>query len=102
MHHSRSWHRWRVRSRARLVARYIGKYIPATDVTVQNCRAGSVTAANYVWGVAKPETTPCPHNNLFEPAVGQKRYSLILSPLISSLENDILMFARADALQVHV
>ena len=38
---------------ARLLARYMGKYIPGNpDLLVQNMPgAGSVTAANYVWGV---------------------------------------------------
>src|SRR3990172_2082163 len=53
---------------ARLLARYMGKYIPGNpDLLVQNMPgAGSVTAANYVWGVAKPDglTLLAPHNNV--------------------------------------
>src|SRR3990167_7709420 len=42
---------------ARLVARHLGKHIPGTpDVIVQNMPgAGSAIAANYVYGVAKPD-----------------------------------------------
>jgi tripartite-type tricarboxylate transporter receptor subunit TctC len=54
---------------ARLIARHIGKYIPGNpDMVVQNMPgAGSVTAANYVWGVAKPDglTLLAPHNNFY-------------------------------------
>jgi hypothetical protein len=51
-----------------MVARHIGKY------TGQPGRSGSeyagrkpVTAANYVWGVAKPDglTILAPHNNVY-------------------------------------
>lgn len=42
---------------ARLVARHLGKHIPGNpDIIVQNMPgAGSVIAANYVYGVAKPD-----------------------------------------------
>ena len=42
---------------ARLIARYVGKHIPGNpEIIVQNMpRAGSVVAANYVYGVAKPD-----------------------------------------------
>ena len=42
---------------ARLVARYLGKYIPGNpEIIVQNMAgAGSVVATNYVYGVAKPD-----------------------------------------------
>ena len=42
---------------ARLVARHLGKHIPGgPDIIVQNMPgAGSVIAANYVYGVAKPD-----------------------------------------------
>ncbi len=90
---------------ARLIARYIGKYIPGNpDVLVQNMPgAGSVTAANYVWGVAKPDglTLLAPHNNLYLSQLsGQKevQFDLVKFHWIGSLENDdMLMFARADA-----
>ena len=54
---------------ARMLARHIGKYIPGDpEVLVQNMPgASSVTAANYVWGVAKPDglTILAPHNNVY-------------------------------------
>ena len=42
---------------ARLIARYMPKYIPGNpDIVVQNMPgAGSVIAANYVYNVAKPD-----------------------------------------------
>lgn len=54
---------------ARLVARYMGKYIPGNpDIIVQNMPgAGSVVAANYVYGVAKPDglTLGMPSANIY-------------------------------------
>src|SRR3990167_6513370 len=42
---------------ARLISRYMGKYIPGNpDMIVQNMPgAGAVIATNYVFGVAKPD-----------------------------------------------
>src|SRR4026209_149457 len=90
---------------ARLVARYIGKYIPGNpDLVVQNMPgAGSVTAANYVWGVAKPDglTLLAPHNNFYLSQLsGQKEVKFDLTKMnwIGALENDdMVLFARADA-----
>ena len=90
---------------ARLVARHIGKYIPGNpDMVVQNMPgAGSVTAANYVWGVAKPDglTLLAPHNNFYLSQLsGQQevKFDLPKFQWIGSLENDDMMiFARADA-----
>lgn len=90
---------------ARLLARHMGKYIPGNpDIVVQNMPgAGSVTAANYVWGVAKPDglTLLAPHNNFYLSQLsGQKevRFDLPKFAWIGSLENDDMMiFARADA-----
>ena len=89
----------------RLLAKHIGKYIPGNpDVYVQNMPgAGSVSAANYVWGVAKPDglTLLAPHNNLYLSQLsGQKEVQFDLPKFqwIGSLENDdMLLFARADA-----
>src|SRR5512140_3898201 len=54
---------------ARLISRYMGKYVPGNpDFVVQNMPgAGSVSAANYVWGIAKPDglTLLAPHNNFY-------------------------------------
>ena len=90
---------------ARLIARHIGKYIPGNpDLVVQNMPgAGSVTATNYVWGVAKPDglTLLAPHNNFYLSQLsGQKEVQFDLPKFqwIGSLENDDMMiFARADA-----
>jgi len=90
---------------ARLISRHMGKYIPGNpDFAVQNMPgAGSVTAANYVWGVAKPDglTLLAPHNNFYLAQLsGQKeaKFDLTKFNWIGSLENDdMLLFARADA-----
>ena len=90
---------------ARLIARHMVKYIPGNpDMVVQNMPgAGSVTAANYVWGVAKPDglTLLAPHNNFYLSQLsGQKEVQFDLPKFqwIGSLENDDMMiFARADA-----
>ncbi len=90
---------------ARLLSRYLGKYIPGNpDFAVQNMPgAGSVTAANYAWGVAKPDglTLLAPHNNFYLAQLsGQKevRFDLTKFQWIGSLENDdMIMFTRADA-----
>jgi tripartite-type tricarboxylate transporter receptor subunit TctC len=90
---------------ARMLARHIGKYIPGSpEVIVQNMPgASSVTAANYVWGVAKPDglTILAPHNNLYLGQLsGQKEVQFDLPKFlwIGSLENDDMMiFGRADA-----
>jgi len=90
---------------ARMMARQMGKYIPGNpSIVVQNMPgAGSVTAANYVWGVAKPDglTILAPHNNLYLSQLsGQKEVKFDLTNMnwIGSLENDdMVLFARADA-----
>ena len=90
---------------ARLLARYAGKYIPGNpDIVVQNMPgAGSVTAANYVWGVAKPDglTLLAPHNNFYLSQLsGQKEVQFDLPKFqwIGSLENDdMILFSRSDA-----
>jgi tripartite-type tricarboxylate transporter receptor subunit TctC len=90
---------------ARLLARHISKHIAGNpNVLVQNMPgAGSVTAANYVWGVAKPDglTLLAPHNNLYLSQLsGQKEVQFDLPKFqwIGSLENDdMIQFGRADA-----
>src|SRR3990172_4151154 len=90
---------------ARLLARYLGKYIPGNpDIIVQNMPgAGSVTAANYVWMVAKPDglMLVMPHNNVYLSQLsGQKEVQFDLPKFlwIGSLENeDMMLFGRADA-----
>ena len=90
---------------ARMMARQMGKYIPGNpSIIVQNMPgAGSVTAANYVWGVAKPDglTILAPHNNLYLSQLSaQKEVKFDLTKMnwLGSLENDdMVLFARADA-----
>ena len=90
---------------ARLIARHMTKYIPGNpDMMVQNMPgAGSVTAANYVWGVAKPDglTLLAPHNNFYLSQLsGQKEVQFDLPKFqwIGSLENDdMMLFGRTDA-----
>ena len=90
---------------ARMMARQMGKYIPGNpSIVVQNMPgAGSVTAANYVWGVAKPDglTILAPHNNLYLSQLsGQKEVKFDITKMnwIGSVENDdMVLFARADA-----
>src|SRR5262245_11556770 len=90
---------------ARLIARYLGQYIPGNpDLVVQNMPgAGSVTAANYVWGVAKPDglTLLAPHNNVYLSQLSSQKevhFDLPKFQWIGSLENDdMILFSRADA-----
>ena len=90
---------------ARLIARHMPKYVPGNpDMVVQNMPgAGSVTAGNYVWGVAKPDglTLLAPHNNIYLSQLsGQKEVQFDLPKFqwIGSLENDdMMLFGRADA-----
>ncbi len=90
---------------ARLLARTMGKYIPGNpEIIVQNMvGAGSVVAANYVYGVAKPDglTLLLPHNNLYLSQLsGEKevKFDLLKMSWIGSLEkDDMMIFIRADA-----
>jgi tripartite-type tricarboxylate transporter receptor subunit TctC len=90
---------------ARMMARQLGKYLPGNPtIVVQNMPgAGSATAANYVYGVAKPDglTMLAPHNNLYLSQLsGQKEVKFDLTKIqwIGSLENDdMVIFARNDA-----
>lgn len=90
---------------ARIVSRYIGKHIPGNpDVLVQNMPgASSAIAANYVWGVAKPDglTILASHNNLYlSQLAGHKevKFDLTRFHWIGSLENDdMLILVRGDS-----
>jgi tripartite-type tricarboxylate transporter receptor subunit TctC len=90
---------------ARLVGRHYPKFIPGNpSIIVQNMPgAGSITAANYVYSVAKPDglTLLAPHNNIYLSQLsGQKEVQFDLPKFhwIGSLENDdMILFARADA-----
>ena len=90
---------------ARLISRYWGKYIPGNpDIIVQNMPgAGSVIAANYVYGVAKPDglTLLAPHNNIYlnQLAGGAEvKFDLRKFHWIGAVEkDDMMIFMRADA-----
>lgn len=88
----------------RLVARHLGQNIPGKpDIIVQNMPgAGSLVAANYVYGVAKPDGLTLGAINpalYFDQLVGRKevqfdwaKFAWIGSPE----QNEILHFIRAD------
>lgn len=90
---------------ARIVSRHIGKHIPGNpDVLVQNMPgASSAIAANYVWGVAKPDglTILASHNNLYLSqlaGIKEVKFDLTRYNWIGSLENDDMMiFVRGDS-----
>jgi tripartite-type tricarboxylate transporter receptor subunit TctC len=90
---------------ARLIARYLGKHIPGNpELVPQNMPgAGGVVAANYVYGVAKPDGLTLGAFNpalYFDQLVGRPevkfewaKFTWIGSPE----QNEILHFIRADA-----
>ena len=90
---------------ARLLSRYMGKHIPGNpEIIVQNMAgAGSVIAANYVSGVAKPDglTLLMPHNNVYLSQLAQDKevkFDLRKLHWIGSLEkDDMMIFMRTDA-----
>ena len=90
---------------ARLLSRYMGKYIPGNpELIVQNMPgAGSVVATNYVFGVAKPDglTVLMPHNNVYLSQLAQDKdvkFDLRKFSWIGSLEkDDMMIFMRTDA-----
>jgi tripartite-type tricarboxylate transporter receptor subunit TctC len=90
---------------ARLAARYLGKHIPGNpEIVPQNMPgAGGAVAANYVYGVAKPDGLTLGAFNpalYFDQLVGRpeakfdwSKFSWIGSPE----QNDVLHFIRSDA-----
>ena len=90
---------------ARLLARAMPKYLPGQpDIIVQNMPGGgSLVAANYVYGVAKPDglTMVMPNSNVYlEQLSGHKevRFDLRKFPILGSQEkNYMLLYMRADA-----
>jgi tripartite-type tricarboxylate transporter receptor subunit TctC len=90
---------------ARILSRHMGKHIPGSpEIIVQNMAgAGSVIAANYVFGVAKPDglTVLMPHNNVYLSQLSgdqEVKFDLLKMNWIGSLENDDMMiFVRADS-----
>jgi len=89
---------------ARLLARYWGKYIPGNpNVIVQNMPgAGSISALNYVYGVAKPDglTVVLPNNSIYiEQLVGRREAQFDLRKfhwLGSAAQESIMFYMRAD------
>ncbi len=90
---------------ARLLARYMGKYIPGNpDIIVQNMPgAASVIAANHVHAVAKPDglTTVMPNNNIYmDQLVGRKEVQFDVRKFnwIGTQEKShMVLYMRADA-----
>lgn len=88
----------------RLIARHWSKYIPGNpEVIVQNMPgAGSVTAANYVYSVAKPDglTVVLPNNSIYiEQLVGRKEAQFDLRKfhwIGSASQDSIIFYMRAD------
>ena len=88
----------------RLIARHWGKHIPGNpEVIVQNMPgASSLTATNYVYGVAKPDglTVLLPNNSIYiEQLVGRKEVQFDLRKfhwLGSASQESILFYMRAD------
>lgn len=89
----------------RLVARYMGKHVPGNPTfVVQNMPgAGSIVAANYVYGVAKPDglTLGAPHAGIYSAQLsGQKevQYDIRKFHWIGSpVKNPLILYMRADA-----
>ena len=90
---------------ARLISRYMGKYIPGNpDMIVQNMPgAGAVIATNYVFGVAKPDglTLLMPHNNVYLNQLAghpEAKFDLLKFQWIGAAEkDDMMVFMRSDA-----
>lgn len=90
---------------ARLIARYMPKYIPGSpDIVVQNMPgAGSVIAANYVYSVAKPDglTLGVPSNGIYlDQIVGRKEVQFDVRKFVylgSPVIEPVLMYMRTDA-----
>jgi len=89
---------------ARLIARHWGKYIPGNpEVIVQNMPgAGSLTATNFVYSVAKPDglSVVLPNNSIYiEQLVERKEVQFDLRKfhwIGSASQDSILFYMRAD------
>ena len=90
---------------ARLLARYMPKYIPGNpEIIVQNMPgAGSMIAMNHIYNVAKPDglTLGMPNYGVYlDQLVGRKEVQFDVQKIhfIGSPEkSDVLFYARADA-----
>jgi tripartite-type tricarboxylate transporter receptor subunit TctC len=90
---------------ARLLARHMGKYIPGNpNIIVQNMPgAGSLTATNYVYNVAKPDglTLGMPGSGIYlDQLLGRKEATFDVAKLswIGSIDQrDLVLYMKADA-----
>jgi len=90
---------------ARLMARYLGKYVPGNPETVvQNMPgAGGVVAANYIYAVARPDGLTLGAFNpglYFEQLVGRPEVKFDWSKFTwigSPEQNDVMHYIRSDA-----
>jgi len=90
---------------ARLLARHMGKYIPGNPtIIVQNMPgAGSLTATNYIYGVAKPDglTLGMPGSGIYlDQMLGRKEAMFDVSKLVwlgSVDQRDLVLYMKADA-----
>jgi tripartite-type tricarboxylate transporter receptor subunit TctC len=90
---------------ARILSRHMGKHIPGNpNIIVQNMPgAGSLSATNYVYGVAKPDglTLGMPGSGIYlDQMLGRKEATFDvrkLSWLGSVDQRDLLLYMRADA-----
>ena len=90
---------------ARLLAHYIGKYLPGNpNVIVQNMpAAGGIVAANYVYGVAKPDGLTIASINpahYFNQIQGNKEIKFDWTKftwIASSDKSEHMLYMRADA-----
>ena len=90
---------------ARVLARYMGKHIPGNPhIIVQNMPgAGSLSATNYVYGVAKPDglTLGMPGSGIYlDQLLGRKEATFDVAKFswIGSVDQrDLLLYMRAEA-----
>jgi len=90
---------------ARLLARHMGKYIPGNPtVIVQNMPgAGSLSATNYIYGVAKPDglTLGVPGSGIYlDQMLGRKEamFDVAKFAWIGSVDQrDLVLYMKADA-----
>ncbi|HEX5020355.1 MAG TPA: tripartite tricarboxylate transporter substrate-binding protein [Candidatus Binatia bacterium] len=90
---------------ARMLARHMGKYIPGNpNIIVQNMPgAGSLTATNYIYGVAKADglTLGMPGSGIYlDQMLGRKEANFDVAKLawIGSIDQrDLVLYMKADA-----
>src|SRR5688572_8320415 len=90
---------------ARILSRHMPKYIPGNpNIIVQNMPgAGSLTATNYVYSVAKPDglTLGMPGSGIYlDQMLGRKEATFDVAKLVwlgSIDQRDLVLYMRADA-----